>query len=331
MPDVQRDENPSEFLTPEYLFKPPEGFVYPPLDPSGVELKAVELGRGVFGLISEAVSVNNSGFIVGDDAVLVIDSGINGQMARQIQDAVKRHTPLPIRFLVNTNQHGDHWFGNYAFPADVRIVAHRVAAQNMQDLEREKLYLRGTVGRKHSEVFAEIELRTPDIQFDNSLHLDLGGRTVEVHHFGYGNTPGDAVVYEPSARVAWTGNMAPGQGMVPLALHGRAVDYLTTTARFAATLAVETIICGHGRPTTGRALGRDMRYLADMLRSVRLARLSGRSLEQTLSEITLDDEYVAATINPLQAKLVNGFHRFNVQQTYLDLAAAEEAERAQAA
>lgn len=322
MPQAVIDTS-SEFRSPEEVFKPPEGFVFPQLDPSGIELETVDLGHGTFALMSNTVSVNNSGFIVGDDAVLVIDSHINGKMAQQILDAVKRHTSRPIRYLVNTNHHGDHSFGNYAFPAEVRIIAHRDAAKAMNDVEQEKLFLRGTVGPRHAEVFADIELRRPDLVYDDSLFLDLGGRTVEVHHFGFGNTPGDSVVYDPVARVAWTGNLTWGEGMIPLALHGRVADFIATIARFAATLGVETLIPGHGFQTTGRAIGRDLRYFADLMRSVRIARSSGHSLEQSFRDITLDEQYASATPDSFQAKLVASYHRFNIQRAYLDLVEAE--------
>ncbi|HBK81520.1 MAG TPA: MBL fold metallo-hydrolase, partial [Nitrospinae bacterium] len=106
----------------------PGGFV-PPLDPTGIELKTKRLAPGVYALLAGHGAVDNSGFVVGDRGVLVIDAHINGAMARQIQAAVRRVTDKPILYLVNTNFHGDHTFGNYAFPASTQIVAHRKTAE----------------------------------------------------------------------------------------------------------------------------------------------------------------------------------------------------------
>ena len=96
-------------------FEGPDGFIPPPLNPAGIELETRELGSGVYALLSNQPAVDNSGFIVGERGVLVIDSHINGDMARQIQKAVRRITSKPILYLVNTNYHGDHTFGTMRF------------------------------------------------------------------------------------------------------------------------------------------------------------------------------------------------------------------------
>ena len=72
----------------------PEGFIPPPLHPGGITLEAVPLGNDTYGLLSNHPGVDNSGFIVGDRGVLVIDAHINGDMAHQIQDAPIVHTAL---------------------------------------------------------------------------------------------------------------------------------------------------------------------------------------------------------------------------------------------
>ncbi len=77
-------------------FEPPAGWVPPPLDPTGVQLQTQELAPGVYALISSRPPVDNSGFIVGEKGVLVIDAHINGAMARQIQAAVRAVTDKPI-------------------------------------------------------------------------------------------------------------------------------------------------------------------------------------------------------------------------------------------
>jgi len=116
----------------------PDGFIAPPLNPAGVKLKTKKLAPDVYALLSGRPAVDNSGFIVGRRGVLVIDAHINGAMARQIQAAVRAVTDKPILYLVNTNYHGDHTFGNYAFPATTAIVAHRLTAQRMRNFEHEK-------------------------------------------------------------------------------------------------------------------------------------------------------------------------------------------------
>ena len=303
-------------------FEPPAGWLPPALDPTGVQLQTQELAPGVYALISSRPPVDNSGFIVGENGVLVIDAHINGTMARQIQAAVRAVTDLPILYLVNTNYHGDHTFGNYAFPAETKIVAHRKTAEAMANFEQEKALLLPTVGGD-ATVFDGVVPRLPDVTFETSLRLDLGGRVVELHHFGHGNTPGDTVVYVPEAKTAWTGNLVLGAKSIPWAIEGQSQAYLETIARLAASLDIETIVGGHILMTPGGTLASYLGYLSGHIRSVRKAIASGQTLEQTLASLPLEETYLPPADSPLAAArpLMQGFHLWNVKKTYLELKA----------
>jgi cyclase len=302
---------------PERAKAAPEGFIAPPLHPAGARLETKQLAPGVYALVSTKPPVDNSGFVVGERGVLVIDAHINGAMARQIQAAVREVTDKPILYLVNTNFHGDHTFGNDAFPAETRIVAHRKTAERMREFEKEKQFLMPTVNNDPA-VYADVKLRLPDQLFDQHLRLDLGGRVVELYHWGPGNTPGDTVVYVPEAKVAWTGNLVLGEGTIPFLIEGGARDYRQTIAQFARTLEVKTIVPGHGPLTTGAILDRYLRYLDDLTDSVGKAARAGRSLEEALASLPLGDAYALPPAEPL-SRLVAGVHRWNVQQSYLEV------------
>ena len=297
----------------------PEGFIPPPVHPANVELETKPLAPGVYALLSTKPLVDNSGFIVGEQGVLVIDAHINEEMAGKIQAAVRHVTDKPILYLVNTNYHGDHTFGNYAFPDATLIVAHRETAERMHNFEEEKQFLLPTVNNDPT-VYADARLRLPDVVFDDYLRLDLGGREVELYHFGHGNTPGDTVIYVPEARVAWTGNLVVGEGTIPFLLEGKPRAYLQTIARFTETLAVERIIPGHGAPTSGQILGRYLSYLSELLQSVQAAVETGKSLEETLASTPLGERYALPADSRFAQLIpfVNGLHRWNVQKTYVE-------------
>ncbi len=303
-------------------FEPPVGWVPPPLDPTGVQHQTQELAPGVYALISNRPPVDNSGFIVGEKGVLVIDSHINGAMARQIQAAVRAVTDKPILYLVNTNYHGDHTFGNYAFPAETKIVAHRKTAEAMRHFEQEKALMLLTVNGK-AAIIDDVRLRLPDVTFEETLRIDLGGRVVELHHFGQGNTAGDTVVYVPEARVAWTGNLILGAGSIPWAIEGKTQAYLETVARLAARLDIETIVGGHILVTSGDTLGTYLNYLSWHIQSVQRALGAGKTLEQTLASLPLKEAYLPPKDSPLAVArpLMQGFHLWNVKRTYQELKA----------
>jgi len=291
----------------------------PPLHPAGADLVTQQLAHGVYALVSTKPPVDNAGFVVGENGVLVIDAHINGEMASRIQAAVRQVTRKPILYLVNTNHHGDHTFGNYAFPDSTQIIAHRRTAELMRDFEDEKKLILATVDNDAS-VLAGVRLRLPDIVFDDFLSVDLGGIGVEIHHFGHGNTPGDTVVYVPGAKAAWTGNFILGEGTVPFLLAERAGDYLESIARMARTLEVHTIIPGHGLPATDAVLPRYTGYLTQLLQTVRGGVGAGWTLEETLANLPLPQAYdLDAETPPGFVQMVAGIHRHNVARTYGEL------------
>jgi len=183
-----------------------------------VRLRPRRLAEGVYALMAFPPPRDNSGVVIGEHGALVIDAGINPAMAHQIQQTVRRLTDRPILWLANTVYHGDHTFGNAAFPTTTRIIASRQTAASMTDLDAEKR-ARGQNLYGNLDAIADVtSWRRPDVVFDDHTEVDLGGRTVQLWHFGPGNSPGDTVVWVPEARAAWTGNMLGHRRVAPMLL-----------------------------------------------------------------------------------------------------------------
>ncbi len=232
----------------------------PTLDPENSKLDVVQMDDRVFALCADKIPLNNSGFIVGDDAVLVVDSLITQKRAIEIQEIISSATNIPIRYLVNTNYHGDHTFGNFWFPRDCKIIAHHYTRQSMCDLDREKSHIKKAMGRAGDDI-SNIIWRTPDITFDTSLDVDLGNIIVQLKHYGRGNTRGDIIIYIPGSKIAFTGNMVIGSGLIPSVLEGNADSYLSTLVAFKSDIPVNKIISGHGEINDSSQLDRHIDYL----------------------------------------------------------------------
>lgn len=218
---------------------------------------------------------------------LVVDAGINTAMAHQIQQTVRRLTDRPILWLVNTVYHGDHTFGNAAFPAATKVIASRQTAAAMTDLEAEKRARAQTL-HGNLEALADVTgWRRPDVVFDGRTQVDLGGRTVQLWHFGPGNGPGDTVVWVPEARAAWTGNLLGHRRVAPMLLEGGPAQYIDTLARFKSTLNVKTIVPGHGPLADGHSPDAWLAYLQELLEGVIRARRLGLSALATVETVPL--------------------------------------------
>ena len=295
---------------------PPPGFVPPSLHPEGVRLRTEAMGEGVYALLSSKPPVDNAGFDVGERGVLVIDAHIDKTMAQQILDAVREVTDKPILYLVNTNYLADHTFENFVFPETTHVVAHRKTEILMRRFDQQKKGMLVTV-RNDSSVFASAELRLPDIVFDDYLAFDLGGRTVELYHFGAGNTLGDTVVYVPATKVAWTGNLVFRDGSLPFLLAGQPTRYASTVAHFAEALDVETIVPGHGVPTNSTIFARYLDYLENLVYAVRSAHRENWTLEQTLERVPLADRFAIA-FELSSAAFYTSLHPYNLKRSFLE-------------
>ena len=297
----------------------PEGWDRFFLNPTDVRLEPQELFPGVYLLVSSKPGVNHTGFVVGQKGVFVIDAHINPAMARQIQEAIKKVTNKPLLFLVNANHHGDHTFGNCAFPEQTLIVQHRRTAELVPRMEEEKAFLMSSIDQD-PKVFEDVELRRPDIVFDDYLRFDLGGITVEIHHFGPANSPGDTITYVPEARIAWTGNST--SGAIVLCLWTDAPTYIEALSRMGRTLALDMLIPSHTGHTTGEVIGQEIGYLMDLNNDVLKAIQSGWTLEQATERIPIKEQFLPPP--HLRGPFNWGYlHQYNVTRTYKALISPE--------
>lgn len=212
--------------------------------------KTERVADGVYAFITPeertGFQSGNSIAIVGDDAVLVFDTGnIPSSTRRQIAE-LRKLTNKPVRYLVNSHWHPDHNLGNAeyraAFPNAVFIgtsatrqgILERVPTyfDQMKSFQPSDSSLRaalargtlrdgrpipdnlrlmwGLITRDYAEFMPEAMTGKPlasELVFDDSLTIDLGHRVVKIVRPGRGNTAGDAFIYVPDSRTLLTGDL----------------------------------------------------------------------------------------------------------------------------
>jgi len=304
----------------------PAGYEGPNLDPDGLVLHPIELGQGVYALMANIPPKDNNGVIIGRDAALVIDAGINGAVSRQIQDIVAKLTDKQLRYLVNTTYHGDHTFGNYAFGEDVVIISSTLNRASMNDLEVEKGFRTRNLYGNDAAIADVTEWRRPNVVFDDYCEVHLGDRVIELYHFGPGNGVGDVIVYEPITKTAWTGNFLPRAGVGPMLLEGGPGPYIRSLEKMRDTIDVKTVVCGHGPMGDGRdAINTMIGYLQSLQDSVSAAVQAGQALEATVEAIAMPERFASPDLPPpareMLGRLNLQMHRLNVVATYQDLEA----------
>lgn len=259
----------------------------------------------------------NTTVVIGDSAVLMVDPGHFPALTRRMLADVRRLTNRPIRYVVNTHWHTDHWLGNAevrtAFP-NVEIISTAFTRAEMlkQWPSARQTYTDTSLGTrirafltKHppqdlqsyqeatladlaaaEKAWAGFRDAYPTMTFNDSLTVHLGGRDVDVLFLGSGNTDGDAVVYVRDARAVATGDLVVFP--VPYAYApAHPAAWIKTLGRLT-SLGATTYVPGHGpieRDTTYIHLVAEA--LASVDSQVRVAVQRGLDLKATQAAVDL--------------------------------------------
>jgi quinoprotein relay system zinc metallohydrolase 2 len=210
--------------------------------------------------------IANIGFVVGTDAVAVVDTGGSYQIGLALKDAVRKVTKLPIRFVINTHVHPDHVFGNAAFTVDHPIFIGHVKLPAAMQL-RQNSYLRNLqaqlgAGAEKSTLIA------PGKMVEKSYQINLGGRVLELTAWPPSHSDTDLTVFDATTKTLWTGDLLFIQRTPSIDGDIKGwLDVIDALANIPAGITVP----GHGPVTNnkGKALNDERRYLVTLLQDVR--------------------------------------------------------------
>ncbi len=164
-----------------------------------------EVGEGLWAFTAEGDP--NSGVIIGDDSVMVVEAQATPRLANMVIEKVRSVTDKPITHLVMTHYHAVRVLGASAYAADQVIMGERaramVAERGQEDWDSEF--------QRFPRLFEGYEsipgLTWPNTTFDNRMTVFLGKRRVDLMHLGRAHTAGDVVVHVPDENVMFTGDI----------------------------------------------------------------------------------------------------------------------------
>ncbi len=220
-----------------------------------------QIGPGVYAGISDE---SNAGFVIGDDSVLVVDSFFEPDTARAFLSEIRKITPKPIRYLVNTHYHLDHVGGDQVFKdAGATIVAHRnvrvwIRPENLrQTNQAPDAAFRAQMARRIAQ------LPLPNLVTESPITIWLGGRRVDIRPVE-GHTGGDLVVGVPDARVLFCGDLL--WRMPPNLVDGTVSKWIETDRSFEQLpdAASMVFVPGHGDVATVKDVAVFRGYLTDL-------------------------------------------------------------------
>jgi glyoxylase-like metal-dependent hydrolase (beta-lactamase superfamily II) len=244
-----------------------------------------ELGPGLYGYTAEGDP--NSGVVVGDDSVLVVDAQATPAMAQDVIARIRSVTDKPIRHVVLTHYHAVRVLGAAGY-AGAAIIASNVTRDMI--VERGQQDMDSEIGR-FPRLFRGRDsipgLTWPGVTFERRMTLWLGQREVQIIHIGRSHTAGDTIVWLPKERVCFSGDCVEF-GATPYCGDAHFTDWPGTLAAIQA-LQPERLVPGRGRSLMNAAEVRDgiagtAAFTSDLFGRVRAGVAKNWSLQQVYDD-----------------------------------------------
>src|SRR4051812_11797317 len=259
----------------------------------------------------------NSVAILSDEGVLVFDAGATPETAATVLAEIRKLTDKPVRYLVNSHWHWDHWDGNEtylaAFPG-LQIITHektrelmltveprwnekgmkqelpqfldgfekQIAAAKAKNAPPERIKAaeeRLAVDRNFLAQKLALHKTYPNVTFSGSMTISMGGREIQLLH-AQAITTGDTYLYLPKEKVLVTGDILLSP--YPFAIGGTyPAEWLNALEKFAA-LAPNVIISGHGDAESNTDFLRgNIALFQEVMQQVKADKAEGMTVEQT--------------------------------------------------
>ena len=229
----------------------------------------------------------NTGVIVGDDAVMVIDTQATPAMARDVIAKVRGVTDKPIRYVVLSHYHAVRVLGASAYGAQHVIASHDtyelIVERGEQDYRSEY--------ERFPRLFQDVDsipgLTWPTITFRGEMTVWLGKSEVKLMQLGRGHTKGDAVAWLPKEKVLFSGDLVE-YGATPYTGDAYLTDWPHTLDRIAA-LGAEKLVPGRGEALTTpaevrAALDGTRAFVTQLFAAVKTGQSAGKTLKQVYNE-----------------------------------------------
>jgi cyclase len=250
----------------------------------------MKFGDGIYAYVGKNFK-SNTGIILTQDGVVLIDSGHDPTDSGAVVDAVKKLTPMPVRFLIDTEPHPDHTTGHFVFSPPATIIAAAGAGESMRNRENQvpdriaKLAATSPAIKTALEGYKFIP---PHVEYSERMTLYVGERTFELRHMKGVHSEADTAIWLPKERVLFSASAFVSEQVNIFRPFVNISDILAA-GKMMKALNPEHVIPGHGPPTTTKLFDDGEKYYALLVERVTAKVKEGKSLDDIMKEVKMPE------------------------------------------
>jgi cyclase len=235
---------------------------------------------------------SNAGIIVTTDGVVLVDSGHNPTDSRAIAAAVKKLTPQPIRFLIDTEPHGDHTTGHYVFASTATIIAAEGAGDSMRAAQKaappDRIEKMAASSPEMKAALEGYKFITPQLEYHQKATIAVGDTRFELTWMKGVHSEADTAVWLPKEKVVFSAS-AFVNSQINIMRPFVTIPDILAAGKFLKGLNPEHVVPGHGQPTTTKLFDDSEKYYALLVERVSAGMKAGKTLDLLKKEITMPE------------------------------------------
>ncbi len=230
--------------------------------------------------------VPNVGYIIGERAVLVVDTGLGPPNGKAVYEVAKKLAGDKQLYLVSTHIHPEHDLGAQSFPASTRLIRSTDEIKEIAEVGLSLAKVFATRSDVHAELLKGADFRRADITFEKDYDLDLGGIHAKLTAMGANHTVGDTIIWVDADRVLFSGDIAMRAQPAFASPHSTVSHWLVSLDALEA-LNPAIIVPSHGPTGDGVTFITGYRnYLKEIAERTAAEKKVGRSVDQTIESVT---------------------------------------------